>query len=191
MKHPSEARLALHAGGDLGLWARWRTARHVARCERCRREVEAFFGVRDTAAERAGIPDVHWASLAAEMKANIRLGLAAGACVRAEPSRHPVASPLFAGARAAVAFASVLALLVTGLVLEHPAPRRASGYPEGVTVQATGSGIQVRGGGETLVLLHAREARDVTYSVGAQGSMRARYVDPDTGYVTVNNVYAQ
>jgi hypothetical protein len=26
--------------------------------------------------------------------------------------------------------------------------------------------------------------------VGAQGSMRARYVDPETGYVTINNVYA-
>jgi len=31
----------------------------------------------------------------------------------------------------------------------------------------------------------------VTYSVGAQGSMRARYVDPETGYVTINNVYAE
>jgi hypothetical protein len=31
---------------------------------------------------------------------------------------------------------------------------------------------------------------DVTYTPNAQGSMRARYVDPETGYVTVTNVYA-
>jgi len=44
------------------------------------------------------------------MKANIRLGLAAGECVRTgqAPWRE---TPLFTGARAAVAFASVVVLL--------------------------------------------------------------------------------
>jgi hypothetical protein len=31
----------------------------------------------------------------------------------------------------------------------------------------------------------------VLYAPDAQGSMRARYVDPATGYVTINNVYAE
>ena len=65
-------------------------------------------------------------------------------------------------------------------------------HPEGVVVQTTDGGIQVRDGGHALRLLHAKaEDRDVTYTVGAQGSMRARYVDPDTGNVTINNVYAE
>jgi hypothetical protein len=34
-------------------------------------------------------------------------------------------------------------------------------------------------------------AQHVTYSVGAQGSMRARYVDRETGNVTINNVYVE
>jgi hypothetical protein len=86
-----------------------------------------------------------------------------------------------------VAFASVVVLLVTGLVLEHPAPI-APKY-DGVVVQTTANGIQVREGGQALRLLHSG-AQNVQYSVGAQGSMRARYVDPETGYVTINNVYA-
>ena len=34
-------------------------------------------------------------------------------------------------------------------------------------------------------------AQHVSYSAGAQGGMGARYVDPETGYVTVNKVYAE
>ncbi len=39
MKHPNQGTLALHAGGDLGAFARWRMERHLARCEACREEV--------------------------------------------------------------------------------------------------------------------------------------------------------
>jgi len=77
-------------------------------------------------------------------------------------------------------------------VLEHPIPRQ--GYPpvDAVVVQSTRDGIQVRDGARALQLLHTGvNERDVIRSVGAQGSMRARYVDPDTGYVTINNVYAE
>jgi hypothetical protein len=186
MKHPDRATLALHAGGDLGPIARWRTGRHLAECGDCRDEVSAFRGIRSILPELAETPEISWNRLAAEMKANIRLGLAAGECVRIGqmPLRE---TRLFTRARAVVAFASVVVLLVTGLVLEHPAPI-APKY-DGVVVQTTADGIQVRGGGQALRLLHSG-AQNVQYSVGAQGSMRARYVDPETGYVTINNVYA-
>ena len=122
MKHPSQATLALHAGGDLG-WIgaledgappgglrtsaarKWRRSASCARlCRSC-----------------AEIPEVPWNRMAAEMRANIRLGLAAGECVRVGADA-PARCPLFTGARAALAMASVLALMVTGLVLERPAP---------------------------------------------------------------------
>ena len=186
MKHPDRATLALHAGGDLGPSARWRTQRHLAKCPDCRDAVAAFQEVRAILPELAETPEISWNRLAAEMKANIRLGLAAGECVRTgqAPWRE---TPLFTGARAVVAFASVVVLLFAGLVLEHPGP----GAPkyDGVVVQTTANGIQVREGGQALRLMHSG-AQNVQYSVGAQGSMRARYVDPETGYVTINNVYA-
>jgi hypothetical protein len=190
MKHPSEATLALHAGDDLGVLARWRTQRHLARCERCRGEAAAFRALREIAPDLRETPEIAWNRLAAEMKANIRLGLEAGRCVRSGDTPTPAAAPLFFGARALIAVASVLTLMVTGLVLEHPAPNPASARLEGVVVQRMAGGIQVREGGQALRLLHGN-ARDVTYTVGAQGSLRARYVDPDTGYVTINNVYVE
>jgi hypothetical protein len=90
-----------------------------------------------------------------------------------------------------VALASVVALLVTGIVLEHPAPTVVA--DEGIVFQATKNGIQVRQGGQALRLMNPDqlEPQRVMYSPDAQGSMRARYVDPETGNVTTNNVYAE
>ena len=190
MKHPSEATLALHAGGDLGWLARWRTARHLAQCGQCRDEVAAFSGTREIVTDLDEIPGIAWNRLASEMKANIRLGLAAGECVRAE--EKPLRHTLFSGARAAVAVASVVALVVTGVVLEHPVPRQNFVPADAVVVQSTRDGILVGDGERALQLLHTGvKAQNVIRSVGAQGSMRARYVDPETGYVTINNVYAE
>jgi hypothetical protein len=200
MNHPDEATLALQAGGDLGPLARWRVGRHLARCGRCRDQVAAFQAVRELLPKMAAPPLVHWNRLAAEMKANIRLGLAAGECVRSgpEPLRD---TPLFAGARAAVAFASVLVLLAGSVVLERPAPKPEIAAIEGVEFQTTANGIQVREGGGTLRLLHGaqdfrmqidgrlRSVPAVNYTPGAQGSMGAGYVDPQTEVATVTNVY--
>ena len=154
----------------------------------CRKELAAFGAAREILPELAAAPEVPWNRLAAEMKANIRLGLAAGECVRAGERRRLLA-PLLAGARAAVAFASVVVLVAAGLVLERPSP--GTGAFQGVEVQATANGIQVREGGRRAAAVERRsggERRDLT--TGAQGSMGARYVDSETGYVTVTNVYA-
>src|ERR1700686_845986 len=148
MTHPNQATLALHAGGDLGLWARWNTQRHLSNCDLCRDEVAAFAGVREILPDLAEIPEVPWNRLAAEMRANIRLGLAAGECVRAvgdvsqgdAPLRQ---SPLFTFGRATVAFASIVVMVVTGLMLTRPSPVAGK---EGPLVQATEDGIQIRAG---------------------------------------------
>jgi hypothetical protein len=186
MKHPNEATLALHAGGDLGAAERWRTERHLAKCDRCRDVVAAFAELREVLPELAEIPEVPWNRLAAEMRANIRLGLAAGECVGSKAAKAPDFRH-FAGGRAALAFASLVALVCTGLMLERPLPVAAK---EGPLVQATENGIQVRSGGSAFRLMNAG-AKSVTYSARADGSMGARYVDPETGYVTINNVYVE
>lgn len=195
MKHPNQGTLALHAGGDLGRFARWRVSRHLAHCDRCREEIAAYSGLREILPELGAMPELPWNRLSVEMRANIRLGLEAGECVRM--SEAPLRRSLFSGARAAVALASVVALLVTGLILEHPVPRHnfSPGMPyslpfDGVVLQSTKSGIEVGEGRQLLELRHL-DANHVTYSVGAQGSLRARFVDPKTGYVTINDVYVE
>lgn len=193
MKHPSQEILALHAGGDLGWMARWKAARHLAGCERCTAEVAAFNELRETLPELSQIPEISWNRIAAEMRANIRLGLAAGECVR--PSDPPLRDgPLFSGVRATLALASVLALLVTGLMLERPAPGpRVSNAPDRSNdpmAQATANGIQRRSGDQGFGLMHSG-ASSVTYTVSAQGTLGARYTDPETGNVTMTKVYVE
>jgi hypothetical protein len=186
MKHPDQATLALHAGGDLGWFARRRVERHVEQCDQCRGEVDAFAATREIFSDLAEIPEVPWNRLAAEMKANIRLGLEAGECVRAGdlPLRD---TPWFSGARAAVALASIAALLVTGVTLTTP---QVTVSAQDTVVQAMDGGIQVLHGGQAMRLMNPDDLgnQPVMYSTDAQGSMRARYVDPDTGNVTINRV---
>src|ERR1044071_1416059 len=109
MRHPSQATLALHAGSDLGFFARWRTERHLAKCDSCRDELASFESMREILPELGEIPEIPWNRMAAEIKANIRLGLAAGECVRTSdvPLRE---TPLFTGIRTIVAMASIVAL---------------------------------------------------------------------------------
>lgn len=191
MKHPSEATLALYAGGDLGPLSRWRTERHVAGCDRCRLAVDEFASVRESVTGLEELPGLSWNRLAAEMKANIRLGLEAGECVReldARPAKRS-GQAVFPGWRALVACVSMVALVVAGILLEHPAPPPAEPI-QGTVLRVTTNGIELSEDGQAMILLHGR-AQDVTYSAGAQGSMGARYVAADSGYVTMNNVYGQ
>ena len=61
--------------------------------------------------------------------------------------------------------------------------------PDQIVLESTSSGIQVTEGGQTLGLLHGRARSVDTFASGM--AMRARYVDADTGNVTINNVYVQ
>ncbi len=189
MKHPTESTLALYAGQDLGPFARWRTARHLAACPDCRGEVTAYSALRQETAGLNELPGIAWNRLAAEMKANIRLGLAAGECIR-----ETAPPPLFAGARIAAACASLAILLAAGFWLERPAVKpvamAVAEVQPGISLRATENGIEVREGDQAFVLKNG-SSENVTYSAGAQGSIGARYVDPGTGYVTINTVYVQ
>jgi hypothetical protein len=190
MRHPNQATLALHAGGDLGAASCWMTARHVSKCEKCREELMAFQDLRDALPELADIPEISWDKLAAEMKANIRLGLEAGECVRQVETRLYGPLPgnsLLSGPRAVVAFAAVIVLALASVVLEHS----ISAVPdEGIVSQSTGQGIQVDQRGQGMSLMN-RGAENVTFALSAEGSAGARYTDPETHIMTVNSIDGQ
>src|SRR6185312_14422117 len=78
--HVMETDLALYAAGDLPFWRNAMVRLHVRRCEECRGLVGAIRADRE---ELRGSADdlpanLDWDQLAAEMTANIRVGLAAG-----------------------------------------------------------------------------------------------------------------
>ena len=193
MKHSSTEQLALYAGGDLGLLARIATGLHVSRCPHCRQEVERFAASRrDLNAMAEELPEgLDWDRLAAEMRANVRLGLEAGSIagsVMDEPRK--IQEPL--GWRAAFVLAAGTMVIITGWFL-HVSPqdqaRIALATPPaaGIYIEATQSGVELKDNGGAMAL-RAPESQPVMLTVSAGGSVNARYVDSETGQVTINNV---
>src|ERR1035438_9855471 len=123
MRHPDQTILALYAGQDLGWFRRRRTEGHLARCRQCRGEVQAFASARDHLVALNELPAISWNRLAIEMKANIRLGLAAGECVRGERTASPLGwVGILSGARGLAACARGMALGAAGVILQRPTP---------------------------------------------------------------------
>ncbi len=187
MKHPAENDLALLAstpvGGDIGRIRGFLMNRHVRACVECRRTIAEFQDLREQFAEFEP-PDLDWAPLAAEMRANIRLGLEAGACVggrRVSWHWNP---------RLAVAFACLVALVGSGVFLKNTRLHPLPAVDASATVQSSGSGIELRKGGDSLIFLN-RPGVTANQTVSAQGEIRARYIDGETGAVTINNVYLE
>jgi hypothetical protein len=117
------------------------------------------------------------------MQANIHLGLAAGACVAGGRGVG------FWEWKPVWAFAAVLVLVAAGVWLQRPvAPPRPLAL-DGPVLSATANSIELTQGSRTLGLRqNAGTTGSVSVSVGAQGSVRAQYVDQDSGYVVIQNV---
>lgn len=188
MAHPEEAKLALYAGGDLNWFENWKVGRHAAGCEYCRSQVARFRAA--AAGLRAGSGEIpaglDWKSLAAEMTANINLGLEAGECVASVPTR-----PDTIGWRAAAVMAGMMIVLLTAWWLNPPQKRQQHTMrAPRIEMRATTSGIELNENGNALTLMHTR-GRQKPIFVSAPGTLRARFVDAETGQVTINNVYTE
>ena len=82
-RHVVETELALYAAGDLPVWRGAVVRFHLRGCDECRSLAEALRIDRQELRRSAdNMPtSLDWDQLAAEMTANIRVGLAAGECV--------------------------------------------------------------------------------------------------------------
>ena len=69
LQHPTEADLALFAGGEAGPLARWRIERHLDRCGSCRDVVADFFHLQSDLGELAEVPQLDWDVFAWQIKA--------------------------------------------------------------------------------------------------------------------------
>jgi hypothetical protein len=175
--HPKETELALLASGDCGVIERYRLRRHVDVCADCRAVLESFVEMRGAFQQEESLPD--WDAMAREMRANIRLGLEAGECVK-EPE-------LKWNFRPALALASLLMLVGAGFVLREAKTPVRKISP---VLASSDAGIEFRSGDTSLMLLN-RDGAVADQTVNAQGEIRSRYIDEDTGAVTINNVYLQ
>jgi hypothetical protein len=183
MNHPRENDLALLAGGEAGRIRRFLLNRHLRECADCRETVEEYRELRTDVTELE-LPDLNWSFLAADIRANIRLGLEAGACVRATPVLRRW------NARPAIALAGLLLLFVGGFFMRDVRLRPPVAEEATPVLRVTGSGVEIRSGTNSLTLLN-HHGNATNQTVSAQGDIGTRYIDSDTGSVTINNVYLQ
>ena len=232
--HPSEARLALFATGDLALAPQLGVRWHLARCARCQELAAAYRNDHQALQMIAGeMPlRIDWDRLSAEMTGNIRVGLAAGECVASANAssapaklqglagfsgrsrRSRVSRPAPATWRVVAATMGVGVLLAAAWWLNTPArqtesisralrsiaanplnisskkPRLFGADEPTFSVAVSTQGIELRENGAWLGVTQGKD-RPVAVSLNVKGTARARYVDEDTGQVTITSVYAQ
>ena len=199
--HPSLETLALHSAGDLPLVAGWRARYHVAHCDECERHVHLFQSTtaelkREASSETlTGFEAIaDWPSLEREMLGNIGVGVDAARCIEGVGKRSSWAVRLAVATGLFLLFAAgwvthipseqtqhLLATLRTFTGFDRPAP-------SGTVLRSTPEGIAVRTQGATLTILHPRSA---VVSLSGNSAVAARYLDEDTGQVTITNVYGQ
>ena len=197
MKHPSIEKLALYEGGELSWWDRINLRRHVSRCAQCQAEVALFRNAAVAAREEneempAG---VQWDRLAAEMRANIHVGIAASDAISSY-SKPVEAGPVQGLSwRMAVLTSGVVLMVTVGYWLNAAKKSEqiaAMRPPDPVVAEASERGVGMSDGSKELVLQGPKaNVRAAIMTVSTVGSAGARYVDEDTGQITVNNVYVE
>lgn len=197
MKHPSIDKLALYAGGEAQWWTRSTMQRHVTACAQCREEValfrEAAGAVRlETAEMPAG---VHWDRLAAEMRANVRLGIEASDAISAYGTKLAINPVQGMSWRMAALTTGLVLLLSIGYWLSaaKKSDRMAAMRgPDPIVVEASDRGVGISDGSKGMELQGPKtNHRAALVTVSTTGSAGARYVDEETGQVTVNHVYLE
>lgn len=199
--HPGPEVLALYFRHDLPLTTRWRLGRHIKRCAECGHQVLLFASAHAELSREAqqqtltgfeAIAD--WPRLELEMLGNIAVGVSAARCI------EKVGHKRVWIVRCSLA-AAFSALFVVGWVTHIPGSethqittsvRRLFGMGPppfaGTILQNTADGIAVQTRDATLTILHPSSA---VVTVSGSSAMSARYVDEDSGEVTIAKVYAQ
>ncbi len=199
--HPSAPILALFSSGDLPWRGMWRLKRHVDNCEECEQRVAEYRAAKkelqreaqtETLTAFEAIAD--WSVLEREMLGNIGVGVAAARCIDKNGRGR---SFLITGS----VLAGLITLFVAGWVTHIPREqtthlaasiRQMIGWERpqiaGTQLKTTPDGIAVRTQGATLTIMHPPSA---VVLVSGPSSMSARYIDEDTGQVTITKVYAQ
>jgi len=199
-KHPTHRSLSLYLRGDLPWVARMNVRMHVRGCHRCQQylaSVEEAVGELRREAETQTLTGFEaiadWSRLEREMIGNIAVGVAAARCVDHVGRGRKILAWTAASTGLLVLFAAGWATHIPREQTEHifAALQTWAGHaPQGAgtVLRSSPDGVAVRAQGSTLTLMHPRSA---VISVSSTSGMEARYVDAETGQVTITSVYAQ
>lgn len=198
MKHPSIDKLALYAGGELPWWTRFTMHRHVRGCVQCQAEVALFGDVKSAVRLEADeMPSgAQWDRLAAEMGANVRLGLEASEAISAYAVPVDEAAPATGVSWRMAALATAFVILLSIGYWLNAAKKSeqlaAMRVPDPIVVEASERGVGMSDGNKGMELQGPKaNFRAAVVTVSTTGSAGAQYVDEETGQITVNNVYVE
>lgn len=186
--HIDEADLALYPSGDLAWRRRLEVWRHVRRCPECAATIREYRQLRSELRRDALNPDMDsdaWTVLESEMKANIGLGLSAGRIVELRTSVAVGVEP--AGWRVAVVMATLTVVLASGWLLRRPMPGAAGPDWDSAVAEASAEGVGIHEGQAGMMLLAPGRESSVMLA-GSSGGARARFIDAETGQVTIHHV---
>jgi hypothetical protein len=199
--HPHLGTLALYSSGDLPWRDRWRVGRHVGRCAECEQQVLLFRAAKTELRREANTETLtgfeaiaDWARLEREMLGNIGVGVAAARCVdKVRRGRAWLWTASFATGLTLLFIAGWIThipkdetLRIVSSVRQLVGGRRQQFT--GTILRSTPLGISVRTEGATLTIMHPPSA---IVSVSGNSAVAARYVDEESGQVTITKVYAQ
>jgi hypothetical protein len=199
--HPSIETLALFSASDLRLAVRWRVRRHVSRCSDCQQHVTQLRAAKVELRREAATQTLtgfeaiaDWGRIEREMLGNIAVGVAAARCIDNVGRKRALVSR-------AVLVTALITLFVIGWMTHIPQEQRQHlgeslaqafglrhSVPDGTILRSTPDGITVRAQGATLTILNPNSA---VFSVSGHSGVAARYVDDESGQVTITKVYAQ
>ncbi|MFL6450744.1 MAG: zf-HC2 domain-containing protein [Bryobacteraceae bacterium] len=198
--HPTHRSLALYVRGDLSWVAKAKLRNHLRGCDRCQQYVaslETALGELRREAETQTLTGFEaiadWSRLEREMLGNIAVGVAAARCVDHVGRGRRTFAWTAAVAALTLLFAAGWATHIPREQTEHifaAVHTWATRTPRstGTVLRSSPDGVAVRAQGSTLTLMHPRSA---VVSVSSTSGMEARYVDTETGQVTITSVYAQ
>jgi hypothetical protein len=93
--------------------------------------------------------------------------------------------------RPAIALTALLLLFVGGFFMRDVRLRPPVAEEATPVLQVTGSGVQISSGTNNSLTLLNHHGTATNQTVSARGDIGTRYVDSETGSVTINNVYLQ
>jgi hypothetical protein len=190
MRHPSLEDLASFAGGEVSWLRKHLVSRHLSRCPGCEAKVLEFqYDKASLWDAKPDISDFEWMELEEQIRANVLVGLAAGAVVRPEPV-HDVRL----GWRGAWAVGAVCILVVSGWLMRDPrqmgstilqALKGNSGNPAILATEGDAVGWTSNG---NRILLVKPENSSAVLTVSGASAVQSSYVDEESNQITITQV---
>jgi len=214
LRHPSEADMALFAGGEAGPFSRWRIENHLTYCYSCREVVADFFHLQSDIGQLSEIPQLNWSAMGRDIKVAMQ---------QATTSSDEVATSVDHGWQSWIGRRPVWGLSVAGVVIfggfivfqqlqkgtgsDTFVPLEASerdfitpvetSEEKMAMVQNRSAALEVKGKSkfrqererEVSLFPAGLHYEDAEVGVAADGSMSIRTFDFSTDTVTITHVY--